>query len=250
MRSQVRESNHDKSGSLSRCERMLAVLIVAALLLGACGGNDDPGSADDIATQDADGSQATFAAQAQCTGTPAVTVVPIVTPVPEPTATARAVLPTKTSHPAIASILISSIGVEASVVVLGIDDRGVMQAPDDAWTVAWYGFSAHPLNDGNAVFSGHVDVADVGPAVFWRLSDLVPGDQIQVLMEDGSARTYAVTTMMTIGATVDQETLEQVIGFTPTASVTLITCAGRFDAMTGQYDQRLIVRAEQIPNGD
>jgi hypothetical protein len=47
-----------------------------------------------------------------------------------------------------------------------------MPSPDNAWDVAWYDFSARPGAGSNAVFSGHVDYHDVGPAVFWNLRDL------------------------------------------------------------------------------
>ena len=68
-----------------------------------------------------------------------------------------------------------------------------MQAPDNAYDVAWYNFSARPGFGGNVVFAGHVDYIRVGPAVFWNLKDLEPGDLIRVQLADGTEYKYAVS---------------------------------------------------------
>jgi len=48
---------------------------------------------------------------------------------------------------------------------------------------------------------------------------------------------------------IDQATLDQILGPTSTASITLITCAETYDASSERYDQRLIVRAERVVSG-
>lgn len=159
-------------------------------------------------------------------------------PPPQPTPTVQP------SDAPIARIVIPAIEVDAPVTVKGVDANGIMESPDGPWDVAWYDFSARPGFGSNAVFSGHVDYVDVGPAVFWTLKDLSQGDIVDVTLDDGTVYQYRVAAMETIdAATADIGTI---VGATEQEVVTLITCTGTFNQATGQYDQRLIVRAERI----
>lgn len=148
---------------------------------------------------------------------------------------------------AITRLVIPAINVDAPVAVKGLGLQGVMEAPDDPAHVVWYDFSARPGAGGNAVFAGHVDFASVGPAVFWNLQNLKPQDVIEVHLADGASYRYRVTAMDTF----DDATapLDRIVGSTPKASVTLITCAGNFNRATQRYDQRLVVRGELVPDG-
>lgn len=146
-------------------------------------------------------------------------------------------------------ILIPKIGVDAPISIKGTDATGVMETPNGPWDVAWYDFSARPGAGSNAVFSGHVDYVDVGPAIFWRLRELAPEDIVEVRLEDGTVYRYRVVAKDTVeAATAD---VAKIVGATEREIVTLITCTGTFDASTGQYDKRLIVQAERmIESGD
>lgn len=142
-------------------------------------------------------------------------------------------------------LIIPAISVDAPVAVKGIDQAGVMQSPDGAAEVAWYGFSAAPGDGGNAVFSGHVDYRGVGPAVFARLKDVAPGDVIEVRLADGAAYRYEVSTRDVVRA--DAGPPDGIIGPADGEIVTLITDAGRWDGAAGQFDARLVVRAQRVP---
>src|SRR3990170_5994925 len=136
-------------------------------------------------------------------------------------------------------LLIPKIKVDAPVGVRGIDGNGVMESPSKPFDVAWYDFSARPGFGSNAVFSGHVDYRDVGPAVFWDLRKLAPGDLVQVRLADGTTYTYRVTALNTFAA--DEAPVAEIVGTTPAEVVTLITCSGTFDRQTRQYSDRLVV---------
>jgi LPXTG-site transpeptidase (sortase) family protein len=139
-----------------------------------------------------------------------------------------------------ARLVIPSIGVDASVIVLGIDENNVMQAPQSGEQVAWYDFSAAPGSPGNAVMSGHVDYSRA-PAVFWRLRELKPGDRLLVYGRTGEEYRY------TVGDVVSYRTagppVEQILGATTYEALTLITCDGTFDPNARAYDHRLVIRA-------
>jgi len=151
---------------------------------------------------------------------------------------------TPVSTAPIERILIPAVKVDAPIVVKGIDANGEMEAPDNAYDVAWYDFTARPGTGSNAVFSGHVDYINVGPAVFWGLKDLKQGDRVEVRLADGTLFEYAVTAVNTFPT--DNAPVDQIVGPTATESVTLITCTGTWDKVKKQYDQRLIVRAERV----
>ncbi len=170
---------------------------------------------------------------------------PIKTPTPGPTPTPTDQFPPG-SDAAIDRLIIPDAKIDAPVVVKSVDGQGVMQSPDNAYDTAWYDFSAHPGFSGNAVFSGHVDYVRVGEAVFWHLKDLSPGDLIEVRLKDGTVYKYTVTRRLIYDAA--SAPVDQIVGPTPTQTVTLITCTGTFSSATHQYDKRLVVQAERIPD--
>jgi LPXTG-site transpeptidase (sortase) family protein len=162
---------------------------------------------------------------------------------PAPTVTPSAVPP---SNAPIARLVIPKAGVDAPVNVKGVDANNVMETPDGAWDVVWYDFSSKPGWGSNAVFSGHVDYHDVGPAVFWNLGDLVQNDVIEVRLGDGSDYKYRVVSSNSVSGELSGDQVRDIVGATPREIVTLITCTGTFNSDTHQYDKRLIVRAERI----
>ncbi len=164
------------------------------------------------------------------------------TPLPPPTALPS---PTKERSAPLARITIPKFGVDAPVIVLGIDENGVMEAPEDPWDAAWYDFTARPGEGSNAVFSGHVDwTFEDGPAgaVFWDLKNLVLGDVISVELVDGASYSYSVISREQVDP--DTADVQAIVGATSEEIVTLITCGGQFDPATGHYPDRTIVRAE------
>ena len=148
------------------------------------------------------------------------------------------------SEAPIARLVIPKFGVDAPVVVRGIDGNGVMQSPDGPTDVAWYDFTARPGSGSNAVFSGHVDYINYGAAVFWNVRNLEMDDTIEVRLDDTTVYSYRVIAKEQINAaTADVGTI---VGHTEREIITLITCGGTFDPSSGQYDDRVIVQAERV----
>jgi sortase (surface protein transpeptidase) len=119
----------------------------------------------------------------------------------------------------------------------------------------WYNWSTPPGHGGNAVFAGHFDWTINGQpvtGVFYSLSDLVPGDVIEVKLEDGTDYKYSVVGNLAI---VDGDPqIMDLMGSTPIDMVTLITCGGVWtpdpnDPLGGRYDHRQVVRAKLIGGG-
>jgi LPXTG-site transpeptidase (sortase) family protein len=140
------------------------------------------------------------------------------------------------------AIRIPSIQVDSEIERRPIID-GDMQDPTGPFIVAWYGATGRLGLPGNAVLAGHVDYAGVGPAVFARIGELVEGDRIELTGEDVNVYRYAVEWSQIYDA--DTAPVLDIIGATSDESVTLITCGGAFNAGSGSYSQRLIVRAKR-----
>ena len=148
------------------------------------------------------------------------------------------------SEAPIAELAIPRFDITAPVVIRGVDAQGVMETPDGPTDVAWYDFTARPGFGSNAVFSGHVDYINYGPAVFYNLKDLEAEDIIEVRLQDGTVYRYGVKEREQIAAA--EADVGKIVGPSEAEIITLITCGGIFDPSVGQYDQRVIVRAQRV----
>ena len=192
-----------------------------------------------------------------------VTIPPsrLATPTPVATATSVPTQPvvTATSVPTqlpsgapVAHLIIGKLGVEATVITLGLDENAIPRVPDNPRDVAWYDFSSRPGWGGNAVFAGHGEWSSDGQyelGVFHALSSLELRDEIKVVLEDGTEYVYKVTDNRAIPYD-DPQALE-VMSATPEDSITLITHAGTwiFEAgnpLGGTFTHRQVVRAELV----
>ena len=162
-----------------------------------------------------------------------------------PKASPTAPLPTPDLAP-IAQLVIPRFDISAPVVIRGVDANNVMETPSGPTDVAWYKFTSPPGAGSNAVFAGHVDYINYGPAVFWHLGDLAQGDAVEVRLEDGTVYKYAVASSQVVTADPSQDVLASIVGPTQQDVVTLITCGGTFNSSTHQYDHRVIVRAARV----
>jgi sortase (surface protein transpeptidase) len=140
-----------------------------------------------------------------------------------------------------ARLTIPSIGVESELEHLAVRTDGTLAAPDDFGRVGWFSEGPAPGERGPAVIVGHVDSRD-GPAVFDRLTELGPGDLVEVTRTDGTVERFAVTD--TYEATKDAFPSEAVYGPTAGPTLRLITCTGAFDRAARHYVSNLIVYAD------
>lgn len=159
---------------------------------------------------------------------------------------------------------IPSIGVDATVLGVGITKQNVMDAPmgspdDPVWQQAfWYRGSAVPGAASTALLAGHIDGGG-RLAIFAHIAELRKGDPIVV----HDARTgldvhFAVTGAVsyTLEQTRKPAVLRWMYGVGPVAGtkpqpsadglahLTLVTCSGTF--RNGTHDHRLVVYATRI----
>jgi sortase (surface protein transpeptidase) len=138
------------------------------------------------------------------------------------------------------SLTIPAIGVSTQLVQLGLTASGTLQVPASTAVAGWYTGSPRPGQTGAAVIAGHVD-SQAGPAVFFRLRLLRPGELVYVRRADGSLAVFQVTAVQSYLKT--QFPTAAVYGPLPDAELRLITCGGTFDSTTGHYLSNVVVSA-------
>lgn len=141
------------------------------------------------------------------------------------------------------SVEIPAIGVHSKLLHLGRDASGAIAVPSLTARVsraAWYKYSPTPGQIGASVIEGHVDTYH-GPAIFFRLGALRPGDRVVVHLADGVTAIFRVTGV--------REYLKSrfpakvIYGATNYAALHLITCGGVFDNATHHYLSSTVVFA-------
>lgn len=136
-----------------------------------------------------------------------------------------------------------AIGVHSSLLQLGVNpDQTVQVPPLEADSKAgWFDQSPTPGQLGPSVLLGHVDSAEFGPGVFFRLGVMRPGQQIDVTRSDATVAEFVVDRVESY-AKAEFPSL-QVYGNTSNAQLRLITCGGVFDSASRNYENNIVVYA-------
>ena len=145
--------------------------------------------------------------------------------------------------PAPVRLLIPSLKLSAVVEALGVTQDYSLQAPAGVASVGWYRFGASPGFAGDAIISGHRGYPAGIPAVFNSIGRLLPGDEIEVQLADGTAARFAVTRVF---STPYQSLPTGFFATDGAPRLTLVTCAGDFRSKDLTYSDRLVVEARPI----
>lgn len=139
-------------------------------------------------------------------------------------------------------IVIPAINVDAPLTALELDRDGVLPPPEGNHMAGWWRQGPEPGERGPAVIAGHVDSYQ-GPAVFFRLYDLRPGDRILVHRADQTVVTFVAQRLERHAK--NAFPTEAVYGDTPDEQLRLITCGGSFDQRARRYLDNVIVYARR-----
>jgi hypothetical protein len=147
------------------------------------------------------------------------------------------------STPVPVRLEIPAIGVATGLQRLGRAGDGTVEVPHgpDQWEVAgWYEDGTRPGDPGSAVILGHVD-SKAGPAVFYRLRELRPGDRVEVVRAGGSRIAFTVERV----ARYDKRRFPTAEVYYPTLEpmLRLVTCGGAFDPVSKHYTDNVIAFA-------
>lgn len=179
------------------------------------------------------------------TGTPPPTEPPAATPTAEslspasqPTEVPRDIPVEERLVDRPVQIAIPKIGVDTRVEWVGLDQDGNMDVPSGYDTTAWFEHGTRPGMTGNAVIAGHLD-SQSGPAVFYSLNSLAPGDEVVVTTQAGEVLTFRVDRVEAFQT--DSAPLYEIFGPSSDKRLNLITCEGDFNPTERAYDKRLVV---------
>ncbi|MFC5000350.1 class F sortase [Dactylosporangium cerinum] len=141
---------------------------------------------------------------------------------------------------------IAAISIDAPVERVDVDRDGTLIPPSlrQASRVGWYERGPTPGETGNAVLVGHVDTANSGPAVFYLLGKLKPGDLVGVTRKDGSTVTFAVDGVRLYPKHAFPADL--VYGPADRPQLRLVTCGGTFDRATSTYSGNTVITATMV----
>jgi sortase (surface protein transpeptidase) len=211
-----------------RTSRRLVLLLAGVLLpLCACGG--------------AVGGPAAGATSSSPTAvTPPTAPTPPAAALPAP----EAAILDPADVPAPTALSIPAIGVDSSLLQLGVAADGTAEVPIRYESAGWFDGGGRPGARGPTVLLGHVDSTE-GPAVFYRLRDLAPGDEVVVTVAGGGVARYAVTGTERVAK--GRFPTAAVFGATTTDVLRLVTCTGDFDRAARSYTDNLVVTAARLP---
>jgi len=154
-----------------------------------------------------------------------------------------------------ARIQVPKLKMDAPIHTFGLDQLlpdGSLPTPQTANEVAWYDYSGRAGEANNGVFAGHVDWAGHA-AVFARIKELVNGDQIVLVGDQGTRFTYEVLGCDDVECHLPQSTrtdVDEFVGYSSFAHLTMITCEGQWDVIKKDYSHRRIVRARLVAISD
>lgn len=141
---------------------------------------------------------------------------------------------------------IPAIGVESGLIGLGLNaDRTVEVPPLGAdSTAGWYRYSPTPGQLGPSIVLGHIDSARYGPGVFFKLGALRKGDTVSVRRSDRTVAVFRVDAVAEYPK--DHFPTLTVYGNTDHAALRLITCGGKFDLSTHNYEDNIVAFASLV----
>ena len=138
---------------------------------------------------------------------------------------------------------IAAIGVHTDLLQLGLNSDHTVQVPPLSRDslAGWYKYSPSPGHLGPSVILGHVDSAEYGPAVFFRLGALRPGNTLSITRTDHIVAVFRIERVVSYPK--DHFPTLAVYGNTDDAALRLITCGGRFDFTTHNYESNIVAYA-------
>jgi LPXTG-site transpeptidase (sortase) family protein len=139
-------------------------------------------------------------------------------------------------------VQVPSVGIDAAVRPVGVDEHGALSIPGDPTVTGWYRFGPAPGSaHGSAVLVGHVDGDTGALGEFAALYEVRPGDRVEVQRVGAEPTTYRVVSRSTVPK---DELPSSVFRRAGSPVLTLITCAPPFRPALGGYQANLIVTAK------
>jgi len=139
-------------------------------------------------------------------------------------------------------VLVPAVGIDATVVPVGVARDGAMRLPRDATRAGWYRFGPRPgAGTGSVVLAAHVDTRTQGRGAFYPLRQSAPGDRVTVVTTDGGKMSYRVVSRELLSKRTLP--LDELFRRGGREVLTLITCGGPYLRDAGGYQDNVVVTA-------
>ena len=141
-------------------------------------------------------------------------------------------------------IVYENLDIDAFIQNVGKDQNNEVAVPNNIHVAGWYIDSVAIGQNGLSIIDGHVD-GWTEKGIFTSLKDTNIGDMIHIYLGDGEKVTYRVFEMNSVNSS---EAVNYLFSQSPTvrSQLNLITCGGKFNTETNEYEKRIIVYAEKI----
>lgn len=141
---------------------------------------------------------------------------------------------------------IPQLQVSSDLLHLGLNPDQTMQVPPLARNspAGWYKHSPTPGQLGPSILLGHLDSAEHGPGIFFKLGALRSGDTVNVTRSDDTVAVFRVDRVVSYPK--DKFPTLEVYGNTDSAQLRLITCGGKFDPSSGAYESNVVAFATLV----
>jgi sortase (surface protein transpeptidase) len=143
-----------------------------------------------------------------------------------------------------ARLIIPRIQVDALVQSVGLDN-GALGVPTNFTDVAWYKNGPRPGMVGSAVIDGHRSGKRVPHGVFFDLKQMVTGDIIKSIDQNGATSTFVVTAVTSYPYNATTDAVFSSNDNLP--HLNLITCGGVWDKGIALFTERIVVFSTLVP---
>lgn len=195
-------------------------------------------------------------------GCSAAPTAPTAAPMPAPSASVMPIAPPPTPTVAVPTvdaslanqkpvgvaprrIQIPSLKIDMAVESAGLDSAGSMALAANPDIASWYRFGPTPGAEGATVIAAHVDSLRYGLGPFARLAEAPADTEITVVAADGVEHRYALESVQSAGK--PEVPWATVFDRTGAPRLTLVTCGGKFNYTTRQYQSNILVTAIPVP---
>lgn len=158
---------------------------------------------------------------------------------PVATPTAQPVIALPASAPR--SLRIPELGIDTSLIRLGLNPDGTVAVPPAPDQVGWFDGSPTPGQLGPSTILGHVSWLGT-PAAFYKIGTLRRGQTLSITRADSSVATFTVQGVRSYPK--NAFPTAAVYGNLPYAGLRLITCSGDYDATRHYFPDNLVVFAQ------
>ena len=144
------------------------------------------------------------------------------------------------------ALSIPAIGVRSEMHPLGLNPDRTVEVPPlgrDSWA-GWYRGSPSPGQLGPSIILGHIDSAEYGPGVFFKLGALRPRDTVSITRADHTVAVFRVERVVQYPKA--HFPTAEVYGNTDRAALRLITCGGKFDPSVRSYEDNIVAYASLV----